>query len=323
MASTPHQLRGGTAADQVTVRRNNLSVVLTHLRESGPRSRARVADDTGLNKATVSSLVAELVQRGLVREGATERGAIGRPGQEISLDGRHLVSLGVEINIDFVSALAMDLTGHVVAERRVALDTSHMQPGPVLKRLARLVGTMLTSLQASGARTVGLGIAVPGIVESASGTLDEAPNLGWVDVPVGAHFRTLIGEPSYPVVVENEANLAALAEISRRASDGDARTLRAIADIGTWLGRGASILVNIFNPEVLVLGGYFAALGPWLAGPLDDALTEQVLAPKAGGCRVELSTLGFSAAVRGGALQALESVFSDPGLVPVVEAVGS
>ena len=55
--------RGRRPADQATVRRSNLGLVLRHLRDAGPRSRARIAQDTGLNKATVSSLVAELAER--------------------------------------------------------------------------------------------------------------------------------------------------------------------------------------------------------------------------------------------------------------------
>jgi predicted NBD/HSP70 family sugar kinase len=106
-----------------------------------------------------------------------------------------------------------------------------------------------------------------------------------------------------------------LAEISARAAAGDVKTLRACDEVGTWLGRGASILLNLFNPDVLVLGGYFAALGPWLTGPLEDVLRAQVFAPNAGGCRVELSRLGFSAAIRGGALRALQEVFDDPTMV--------
>lgn len=60
---------GVVAADHVSLRRNNLSVVLRHVREAGSRSRARIAADTGLNKATVSSLVAELVERPSARQG--------------------------------------------------------------------------------------------------------------------------------------------------------------------------------------------------------------------------------------------------------------
>ena len=365
-----------------------------------------MADETGLNKATVSSLVAELVQRGLVIEGEAERGAVGRPGQAIAVDGRRVMAVGLEINIDYVSAMVLGLRGDVIVERRVPLDTSHMPPDAVLKRAARLVTTLLGKVGA-GVSAVGLTIAVPGLVESATGTLHEAPNLGWTNVPIVAALRRLLGDPPYPVLLDNEANLAALAEIraydagdlvlltgaagvgggivtggvllrgqfgyagevghlcldpggkrcgcgrrgcwetvvglnalltkaatsddpvrdpsldvaqrlaeiSRRATAGNARTIAALDEIGDWLGRGAAILLNIFNPGVLVLGGYFGAVGPWLVDSLTAALDEQVFAPNAGGCRIELSTLGFSAAVRGGALQALEAVFDDPTVV--------
>ena len=67
-------------ADQATVRRSNLGLVLRHLRDAGPRSRARIAQDTGLNKATVSSLVAELADRRLITTGDVDRaGSVGRP----------------------------------------------------------------------------------------------------------------------------------------------------------------------------------------------------------------------------------------------------
>ena len=79
-----------------------------------------------------------------------------------------------------------------------------------------------------------------------------------------------------------------------------------------WLGIGAGILVNLFDPELLVLGGYFARLGPWLAEPLAASLPDRVFAPASGGCRVEPSSLGFTAAARGGALEAMSRIFDDP-----------
>ena len=75
------------------------------------------------------------------------------------------------------------------------------------------------------------------------------------------------------------------------------------------------ILVNILNPDVLVLGGYFAVLGPWLKEPLEKAIRDRVIAPDGGGCRVVRSELGFTAAVRGGAQISLDQVFVDPTLI--------
>ena len=77
-------------ADQTTVRHSNLGVVVRHLAAQGPRSRARVADETGLTRATVSSLVAELIDLGLVREAGEEKasGRVGRPSVTLELHDR-------------------------------------------------------------------------------------------------------------------------------------------------------------------------------------------------------------------------------------------
>lgn len=107
-----------------------------------------------------------------------------------------------------------------------------------------------------------------------------------------------------------------LGEIADRARRDDARTLAALQRVGGWLGTGAAGLVNILDPGVVVLSGYFASLGSWLQPAVEEQLHAGVLAPQAGGTRVVLSTLGPTAAVRGGALVALESVFTDPTAVP-------
>ncbi|MGW1342417.1 ROK family transcriptional regulator [Kribbella sp. NPDC002412] len=400
------------AADHVSLRRNNLSVVLRHVRDNGPRSRARIAADTGLNKATVSSLVAELVERGLLREGpADSTRALGRPGQLVELDGTGVCGVGAEINVDYLAVTALDLAGDTVSERRVPLDVAHLGPGTTLSRLADLIREAVAAVDARSGQVAGVTLAVPGLVQGDTGELKLAPNLGWGEVPVVREMHQRLGEPSYPLHVDNEANLAALAayselrktepvqdlvlltgavgvgggvvsnghllrgghgysgevghmpvapagrtcgcgrtgcwetvvgltallhkatdaddpvrdpaldvdrrlaEITARAEAGDPRTLSALTDVGTWLGIGGAILVNILNPDVLVLGGYFAVLGPWLEQPLETAIRDRVIAPDGGGCRVVRSDLGFTAAVRGGAQISLDQVFVDPTVI--------
>ena len=111
-----------------------------------------------------------------------------------------------------------------------------------------------------------------------------------------------------------------LAEIERRAVAGDRRTLDALHRVGVSLGIGVALLINVFNPRVVVLGGYFAVLGRFLVEPLHEELATRVFGPGLAGARITLSRLGFTAAVRGGAHVALESVFADPTLVPAVLA---
>lgn len=107
--------------------------------------------------------------------------------------------------------------------------------------------------------------------------------------------------------------------VRARAEQHDRRTLDALHQIGTALGLGVSFLVNLLNPAVVVLGGYFAALPEWLVEPIRNQVVAHVLAPGAGGARVVGSRLGFTAATTGGALASLRRVLEDPTVVPVIQ----
>ena len=109
-----------------------------------------------------------------------------------------------------------------------------------------------------------------------------------------------------------EAKAAAVARLARA---GDTHVLTALADIGCWVGIGAANLANVFNPQAIILGGYFILLADWILPPAADAFAEGVLAPDAGGCTLTTSSLGFSAAARGGAIHAADQIISNPALL--------
>ena len=197
-------------ADQTTVRRANLGVVLRHIATAGPCSRADVAAATGLTRGTVSSLVTELLELELVRETgetAAPKG-VGRPGVTLEV-ADVVVGVGLEVNVDYVAVSLEDLTGAVRYEERSYGDNRGSAPGPVLDRLGRAARVALETAAAEGMRPIGITVAVPGLVEEASGTVVFAPNLGWHGIPVAAELEARLG---IPVLVENESNLAALAE---------------------------------------------------------------------------------------------------------------
>jgi predicted NBD/HSP70 family sugar kinase len=108
-----------------------------------------------------------------------------------------------------------------------------------------------------------------------------------------------------------------VAEVVSRAAAGDARTLAALEQVGMALGLGTSIIVNLINPRAVVLGGYFAALSEYLLEPMNEVLAQRTVAPSSAIGRVAPSRLGFTAAVRGGAQQALDHVMDDPTVVPM------
>jgi len=197
-------------ADQTTVRRANLGVVLRHVAAAGQTSRARIAAETGLTRGTVSSLVTELIELELLRETGerTSPSGIGRPGVALELADVY-VGVGLEVNVDHIAVSVEDLTGTVRYERKTYRENRGVAPGPVLDRLGRAAASALDAAAAGGLRPVGISVAVAGMVEEATGTVVFAPNLGWRDLPVAAELERRLG---LPVHVENEANLAALAE---------------------------------------------------------------------------------------------------------------
>ncbi|WP_351222379.1 ROK family transcriptional regulator [Streptomyces sp. NPDC002133] len=407
---------GAAPVDQMAVRRVNLVRVLGEVRSAGPLSRATVARHTGLTRATVSSLVAELIERRLLRETDYQQdGTVGRPGRRLEIDGRGVAALGLEINSRYLAAWSTDLAGRPLHERRLVHDATREDAEVTIRTLAAMAGELVDGALRAGVHTVGIGVAVPGPVDIATGLVRSAPNLHWKDVPVAGLLRDLLGLPDgVSVVVDNEANLAALAErghaqsaaadllyvtgeagigagivadgrllrgaggfsgelghiqvdpagetcacgrtgcletkvglpaamrvaapdlvsrqaagtafddpqeqareLLRRAAQGDPRALTGLDEIGRWLGIGLSIPVNLLNPDVIVLGGYFAAVAPYLLPAAMRELRDRAVAGDSAVCRVTGSALGFTAAVRGAADVIVEEIFADPGRVGV------
>jgi predicted NBD/HSP70 family sugar kinase len=395
-------------ADHSDVRRNNLELVLRHLNAVGSDSRAGIAARGRLTRATVSRLVGELIELGLVREAGRDGGGRpGRPGTRLELDGQHVLAVGAEVNVDYVSLLAIDFAGREVLRRRRAFDAMLAGPRASIAALAELCATAVDDLTASRRKratiVAGLTVAIPGLVDVAAGVVANAPNLRWRDLPVAALVRQGLGLNRAPVQVGNDANLAAIAEyrigvaagtpnlvyitgevgigggiivggqpllgtsgyggeighmsidpegprcacgrrgcweayiglnalmkhvrsnppqgappeakvepVARRARAGDRDTLAVLEELGRRIGIGAANIANVVDPQVIILGGYFVDLAQWILPAAKQALAAGTIAPNAEGPRLITSTLGFAAAARGGAIDAMNAVMSNP-----------
>ena len=177
--------RRSAPADQATVRRSNLGLVLRHLRDAGPRSRARIAQETGPQQGDGVEPGGRARRARLISAGDVDRaGSVGRPGLIVHLDGRGVCGIGVELNVDYIAILVLDLRGEVLFEHRVALDVPTSAPEGTLDEVARLVGEAVAAAAARGAVPVGITVAVPGLVRSIDGVATYAPNIGWHDVAV-------------------------------------------------------------------------------------------------------------------------------------------
>ncbi len=124
-------------------------------------------------------------------------------------------------------------------ERRISRDNRGSAPGPILDLVAGMAADALAAADDEGLRVVGIAVAVPGLVRVATGTLLRAPNLGWHDLALADELRRRLGT-ELPIHLENEANLAAIAEHWR----GAARGLRSFLLVFGEVGVGGGIFVD-------------------------------------------------------------------------------
>ncbi|MFE5295854.1 ROK family protein [Streptomyces sp. NPDC056632] len=232
-------------ADKAGVRRHNLSLVLRTVHEAGETTRAAVAARVGLTRAAVSSLVEELLERGLlVESGKTFSGSAGRPGTVLKPATTGPAGLGVELNVDYVSVCVADLTGADRVRRTVPVENRALAPIEVLRRAAGIAAEVLTEAADQDLRPTGVRLALPGLV--AGGTVQQAPNLGWNRVDADALFARALhaarpsGAAALPVASDNEANVAALAELWF----GDLGGVRSFVHVTGEIGVGGAIVLD-------------------------------------------------------------------------------
>ena len=114
--------------------------------------------------------------------------------------------------------------------------------------------------------------------------------------------------------VRGMRGVAAVNAVVDRAAAGDASAVAAVAEIGHWLGVGVGNLINLLNPEVVVLGGIFQPLFPFLREPMLRAVRARSLDEVSDLVTVVPSALGTSAQLHGAAEVALAALLADPSL---------
>jgi glucokinase-like ROK family protein len=196
--------------DHATMRDMNLTLILSTLRQHAPLSRSQLAAHTGLNKATVSSIVKELLASELVYELGSTNGTseVGRPATNLQLNPDAGYIIGVEIGVDFISIIIANFAIGVVS-RRYESTVNRYDQQDILDRLLYLLKESVVQVELRGRPLFGIGLGVPGLVDVSSGTLLFAPNLQWSNLPLR---QFVANEFDVPVYVGNEANMAALGE---------------------------------------------------------------------------------------------------------------
>ncbi|REJ75946.1 MAG: ROK family transcriptional regulator [Acidobacteria bacterium] len=196
-------LKKANVARSNTIRDYNRQIVLNYIREEGPISRADIARATALQRSTVSLIVDELSKHGLVQEVYGESSG-GRPPRLLSLKTAGAIALGIDLGEKRISIGACDLSGRVSDHEDFPTSKDHR------KTLSRIIEVSRKYIDKHGGSIEGIGLSVPGLVESWDGGVIMIPHLDWKETDIS---RLLTEATGLPVRIENDANAAAFAEL--------------------------------------------------------------------------------------------------------------
>ena len=183
------------------------TAVLALLARREPLSRAQIAENLDLSPATVTTVTRKLLTEGLVEElDPRTPPHTGRPSIPLRLVREAAHAIGVQVAHEHVHTVLTRLDATVVHSARHPFD-----PGApdAVDRLTTLIRTEIRRATEIGAPLLGVGVAVPGVVEPETGTLRMSVRLGWTGMPLAARLRTALGTPVY---VDNDISAVTAAE---------------------------------------------------------------------------------------------------------------
>lgn len=224
------------ATHQLT-KQHNSRLILKMIYDQQEISRADIARETSLTRATVSSIVADLLDEGLVLETGLGPSIGGKPPRLLRLaeDARQLLCL--DLSTSYFRGALVNLRGEILQRVDVSVD------GRTADAALALVHDLIRQLQAqTNAPILGIGIGTPGLVNTEQGVVLNAVNLGWRDLPLRSLLYARYGLPIY---VGNDSHLAALASYSFDPHEGNNLVLiKAGRGIGAGIVLGGQLIVG-------------------------------------------------------------------------------
>ncbi len=377
-----------TTGDLALIKKMNTSIVLEAVIKHAPLSRAQISELTGLNKATVSSLVQDLIDSDLVLEIGPGQSSGGRKPVMLLFKGTAGYAIGIDLGVNYIRGQLVDLEGNVIAEQQRSLKQH--DAAFALEQLSECIERLMNGAPESSYGIVGIGVGVPGIVDD-RGAILFAPNLRWRNIELQRQLEERFG---VPVTIDNEANAGAQGEqkygagrgipnqiyvsvgigigtgiilnkelykgasgfsgelghlsieydgkpcscgnrgcwelyasenalleqavelgfdslegLLDAASAGDERVRELIRSIGDYLGAGIANIVNVFNPNVVIIGNRMSLAAPWLEPAVQAAVDRRTLPYHRERMQIMFAELQEQSAVRGAAYYAISKFF--------------
>ena len=235
------------------VREHNLGVVLTHLDAVGSAGRAEIATGTGLVRGSVTTLIADLIELGLVRAAesgtpgspAESTGAqIGRPRTRLEIAGNHLAVLGIQFAVDEVLIYGSDLSGRMLVGAEHHVRTPIGNPEALVDLLSTYINGAVQELQVAGHTVIALEVVLPGRVPTGTSLVTSSIEFGWFGVDVGRLLGSRMTPFPHGITVSNDGNMAAYAEFSSLQRDPTVGRVTDMIYVKSDTGIGGGAIVN-------------------------------------------------------------------------------
>jgi len=196
-------------ANKNLIRAINRFNILHTIRTNGMISRVDIARTTGLSQASVTGITADLIAEGLLVERKAGQSIGGRRPVLLSLNPEGAFALGVYLSIYRISVVIVNFEADILATHRVALRKSYYSPQEMAAKIERAIQTCKQRAQFADDQISGVGIGIPGLVDSRKGLIHFYPNYQWKRINLRDLVQQRIEHAAY---VENSANALTLAE---------------------------------------------------------------------------------------------------------------
>lgn len=229
-----------TGINSSNIKLHNISAILLNLLHNTNVSRVSLAQLLGVSTATITNLVAELVNQGLIIEEGFIRNNgqanVGRPQKALSLVPDSRYAIGIHIDVGRVYITITNICGTVL-EKQTFDHQLHTAWHQVMNQIVDVVEDVINRSGVDRNDIVGAGVAASGLIDPKSGVNVIAPNLNWHDVPIHDYLQSKL---NLPIQVENNVRAMALGE----ALLGDQSNANVMAFIYARIGVGAGLVLN-------------------------------------------------------------------------------
>ena len=197
-------LKKAQVANHSALRDINRQIVLNHVRERGPISRAEIARTSAMQRSTVSDIIDALIIDGTIEEIGKGESTGGRCPQLLRLHAGWAAAIGIDISPTRTSVATADIAGHILDLTEFPTDADFE------KTISRAIDCSVEFARKSHDRIEGIGVSMPGLVDPDRGTALYIPYFNWRNLNIAERISAATG---LRVSIDNDANAAALAEL--------------------------------------------------------------------------------------------------------------